>query len=266
MLFLSYSKAIRTMKTIIITISLCFCMIASSFAQSANPAAEGFNLAASDQRAIELADDVMESMGGRAAWDDTRFLRWTFFGRRTLLWDKWNGKVRIDFADTDEVYLVDIHTGSGKIWQNGAYLTEPDSIAKYSARAKSIWINDSYWLAMPFKLKDSGVTLKYQGEETRGDTTEHTLQLTFEEVGDTPENKYWVVIDNETKLITSWAFFTQFDDETPRFTTPWVDYNTYDQILLSGNRGRGQLTDIGVFKNIPDQVFESAEAYEVGEW
>lgn len=254
------------MKTIIVTISLFFCLSTRSFAQSTNPPAEGFNLTASDQQAIELADEVVESMGGRTAWDNTRFLRWTFFGRRTLLWDKWTGRVRIDFADSDEVYLVDINTGVGKIWRDGAYLLEPDSIAKYSERAKSIWINDSYWLVMPYKLKDSGVTLKYLGEESRGDTTEHTLQLTFQEVGDTPDNKYWVKVDDESKLITSWEFFTQFDDIEPRFMTPWADYKIYGKILLSGNRGRGQLTDIGVYEHVPDGVFESAESYEVGEW
>lgn len=254
------------MKTIFVSISLFFCLYTLSFAQSANPPAEGFNLTASDQRAIALADEVMESMGGRTAWDNTRFLRWTFFGRRTLLWDKWTGRVRIDFTDSDEVYLVDINTGAGNIWRDGAYLVEPDSIAKYSERAKSIWINDAYWLVMPYKLKDSGVTLKYLGEETRGDTTEHTLQLTFEGVGDTPENKYWVKINNDSKLITSWSFFTQFSDENPRFTTPWAGYNTFGKILLSGDRGRGQLTDIGVFENVPDKVFESADAYQIGEW
>ena len=254
------------MKAFLTTIFVFFSLISLSFAQSDNPPAEGFNNDASDQRAIELADEVMESMGGRLAWDNTRFIRWTFFGRRTLLWDKWTGNVRIDFADTDEVYLVDINTGEGKIWQDGTYLTEEDSITKYTARAKSIWINDSYWLVMPYKLKDSGVTLKYLGEETRGDTIEHTLQLTFEGVGDTPENKYWVKIDNDNKLITEWLFYTQFNDDEPRFATPWADYSTYGNILLSGNRGRGQLTDIGVFEYVPDQVFESAKKYEIGEW
>lgn len=254
------------MKTFLTTITVFFCLLTFSFAQSANPPAEGFNNAASDQRAIELADEVMESMGGRLAWDNTRFIRWTFFGRRTLLWDKWTGNLRIDFIDTDEVYLVDINTGEGKIWQNGAYLIEADSIAKYSMRAKSIWINDSYWLVMPYKLKDSGVTLKHIKGEAIGDTTEQILQLTFEEVGDTPENKYWIKINNGSKLVTEWSFYTRFDDKEPRFTTPWADYRLYGKILLSGNRGRGQLTDIGVFENVPDRVFESAEKYEIGEW
>lgn len=254
------------MKALFVTVCLFVSLSFTANTQSENPPAENFNAEASDQRAIELADDVMKSMGGRTAWDNTRFIRWTFFGRRTLLWDKWTGQVRIDFTDTDEVYLVNINTNEGKIWQDGAYLTVPDSIAKYSSRAKSIWINDSYWLVMPYKLKDSGVTLKYLGEETKGDTLQHTLQMTFENVGDTPDNKYWVVIDDETKLVSDWVFYTKFDDEEPRFSTPWADYQTHGNIMLSGNRGRGQLTNIGVFTSVPEQVFETAEAYEISKW
>ena len=37
-----------------------------------NPPAPGFDLAGSDPRAIAVADQVMERMGGREAWDRTR--------------------------------------------------------------------------------------------------------------------------------------------------------------------------------------------------
>lgn len=235
-------------------------------AQSDNPAADGFNTKASDAKAIEIADQVMESMGGRAAWDNTRYLRWTFFGRRTLLWDKWTGSVRIDFVEDGKVQLVNIHTGEGKAWKNGEYVSEPDSLAKELALAKSIWINDSYWLCMPFKLKDSGVTLKYLGDEGAADSLAHKLQLTFEEVGDTPENKYWVYVDVDTKLVNAWSFFTQYGDESPRFTTPWIDYERKGQVLLSGNRGRGKLTDIAVFTEIPEEVFEMADPIDMSSW
>ena len=148
----------RYMKNVILLLflSLPFILIA----QSENPPAEGFNAAASDTKAIAIADQVMTSLGGRTAWDNTRFIRWTFFGRRTLLWDKWTGQVRIDFTESDEVHLVNIHTGVGKVWRNGRYRTQADSLAEGLSSAKSIWINDSYWLCMPFTLKDSGVTLK----------------------------------------------------------------------------------------------------------
>ncbi|MEL6655067.1 MAG: hypothetical protein AAFP77_14415 [Bacteroidota bacterium] len=245
-------------------IGLVFC--ASLTAQSSNPPAEGFNAAASDQQAIEIADEVMEAMGGREAYDNTRFIRWTFFGRRTLLWDKWTGRVRIDLVDDGQVMLVNIHTNEGKLWRNGVYETNPDTTAQYLQRATSIWINDSYWLVMPYKLKDSGVTLKYLGTEGAADSLEHKLQLTFEEVGDTPDNKYWVMVADDTKLVTSWSFFTRFDDKSARFATPWADYEQKGDILLSGNRGRGQLTDIGVFEVVPDAVFEEATPYDISSW
>jgi len=114
-----------------------------------NPAAEGFNLAGSDARAIALADAVMAAQGGRAAWDETRYLSWNFFGRRQLLWDKWTGDVRIDFVGKPTVLLVNVNTGLGQAQIDGVVQTHPDSLAKYAAMARSIWINDSYWLFMP---------------------------------------------------------------------------------------------------------------------
>ena len=64
----------------------------SSEAIETNPPAPGFNTN-SDAKAIEIADQVMEAMGGRKNWDDTRYLFWNFFGVRTLLWDKQSGDV-----------------------------------------------------------------------------------------------------------------------------------------------------------------------------
>ncbi len=50
-----------------------------------NPPMEGFNLEASDAKAIEIADAVMQSMGGRANWDQARYLSWGF-GKDDQLW------------------------------------------------------------------------------------------------------------------------------------------------------------------------------------
>lgn len=66
-----------------------------------NPPAEGFNEANSDPYAITLADEVMEAMGGRKAWDNTRIIQWTFFGSRTLTWDKWEKRARIESHRSD---------------------------------------------------------------------------------------------------------------------------------------------------------------------
>ena len=69
-----------------------------------NPPAEGFNAEESSPFAVILADQVMNSMGGRKAWDDTNVLYWNFFGARTLLWDKEN-KHHSEAINTFNIYL-----------------------------------------------------------------------------------------------------------------------------------------------------------------
>ena len=222
-----------------------------------NPAAEGFNLLGSDARAVSLADEVMEAQGGRQAWDETRYLGWTFFGRRKLLWDKWTGDVRIEVIGQPTVYLVNVNTRTGRVQKDGLELTQPDSLAKYVEQGIRIWINDSYWLCMPYKLKDSGLTLRYLGDTllTAAGQEAHWLELTFAGVGVTPDNKYHVAVDKTSRLVTEWRFFTRYDDPSPRFSTPWADYQLYGRILLSGNRGEWQLSDISAPERVDPRVF-----------
>jgi len=231
-----------------------------------NPALPGFNEEASDPEAIAIADGVMEAMGGRAAWDSTRYLSWVFFGNRRLTWDKFTSDVRIDqFKDSDMKILLNVNTGKGKVYKEGQELTQPDSVAKYLERGKRIWINDSYWLVMPFKLKDTGVTLAYQGEGKAQDSTAvEVLQLTFEDVGVTPQNKYLVCVDKETSLICEWSYFPTAEDEEPRFTMPWNDYKKHGNIMLSGDRGERHLTNIMVLGDVPESTFTSFDEPNLG--
>ncbi len=53
-----------------------------------NPADPKFDLAHSDPAAVEPADSIMLAMGGRAAWNDIRFVRWQPASARTIFWDK----------------------------------------------------------------------------------------------------------------------------------------------------------------------------------
>ncbi len=221
-----------------------------------NPAAPGFNEAASDPEAIAIADEVMEAMGGRAAWDRTQFIYWSFFGRRTLLWDKFNQRVRINVPGDSMLYLIDLAEGTGMVMKNGEALEQLDSLAKYVKQGQSIWINDAYWLVMPYKLKDSGVTLKYVGQgTTQNGKTAEVVMLTFERVGDTPQNKYKVYVDPESKLVIQWDFYSDAADEQPRFTTPWEGYQDFHGILLSAGRGENSLSEIAVYSKVPTTAF-----------
>jgi plasmid maintenance system killer protein len=221
-----------------------------------NPAATGFDIEGSDKKAIDIADQVMEAMGGRKAWDDTRYISWQFFNSRKLWWDKWTGDVRVESLKSDLKILVNIHDLTGKVYKDSAIYSNGDSLDYYLNRGKSMWINDAYWLVMPYKLKDSGVTLKYIKEDTTqvGDLSE-VLQLSFESVGDTPENHYEVWVDKQSNLVTQWAFYRNDTVTTPNFITPWEDYKRHGQVLLSGGRGKGELTQINISDSLSIDIF-----------
>jgi hypothetical protein len=221
-----------------------------------NPSAPGFNLEGSDAKAIAIADEVMAKLGGWENWDRTRYITWKFFGRRLHVWDKWTGNIRVERGD--EIILMNLHTKKGRAWKGDEEITHPDSLEKSLKAGYGAWVNDSYWMFMPYKLKDSGVTLKYAGDDTMaGGRPAEVLELTFEEVGLTPQNKYRVYVDKETRLIGQWDFFTNASDEKPRMSTPWTNWQQYGNILLSDDRGRGKHTDIAVFNELPASVFES---------
>ena len=221
-----------------------------------NPAAEGFDLEHSDPAAIQLADSIMAAMGGRENWDKTRFISWNFFGVRDLTWDKHSGRVRIESPKDTSVYLVNITTGEGKVKYHGKEITEADTLKKLLARAKGIWINDSYWLTMPFKLKDSGVTLKYFGEDTLKNEHYNILELTFKEVGDTPENKYRLYVGIKDKMIKHWAYFNDAKKDTANFIRPWDNYQKYGNVLLSADRSdNGGPKNVKVEETLSDKLF-----------
>jgi hypothetical protein len=90
---------------------------------------------------------------------------------------------------------------------------------------------------MPFKLKDNGVTLKYLGEDTlmNGDRC-NSLQLTFQEVGDTPQSKYLVYVDLKDNLVKQWAYFSNATQDSANFLRRWDNYKRYGKILLSADR------------------------------
>jgi hypothetical protein len=59
-------------------------------------------------------------------------------------------------------------------------------------------------------------------EQLPNGTTADILQLTFNAVGVTPENKYWLYVEDH--LIKQWAYYQNFKDSEPKFLKPWNNY------------------------------------------
>lgn len=250
------------MKTLLVAFSLTFLIWSCSSKpeikslSEQNPAVEGFDLEGSDPSAIQLADSIMHAMGGRENWDKTRFISWTFNNRRDLVWDKYTGKVRIYSKPDSATYLVNMNTGEGRVKMKNTEITEADSLKKLVDKAMSIWMNDSYWLVMPFKLKDSGVTIKYMGEDTLKGGRFNTLVLTFKEVGVTPQNKYKLYVDIKEKLVRNWAYYSNATQDTANFIRPWDNYQKYGNILLSADRSdKAGPSNVKVDETLPDAMF-----------
>jgi len=218
---------------------ILFCSI-QAFAQVA---------ANSDVRENELIEQCLTAMGGKQAWDNTKIIQWDFFGKRRLIWDKFNQDVIIEKIGNTNPYKiwVNLTTKQGKAFVNNTWVEHPDSIKVWMNKGYEIWVNDAYWLVMPYKLKDNGVNLKYLGYKKNSKQADcEVIELTFNNVGVTPENKYHIYFDNNTHLICEWSYFEKFTDNEPKMTTPWENYQKYGNILLSSNRGKFNLDIISV--------------------
>jgi hypothetical protein len=220
----------------------------------------------SDPRAVELADHLLERLGGRQAWEAVHFIRFTFADFRTHHWDKWTGRHRLEYSDRQgDRYLVldDVDSRQGRAWKNGEPLAG-DELAKALEGSYAAWVNDTYWLLMPYKLRDPGVTLSYAGEETLDGNLYDKVMLTFDGVGLTPGDRYWAYLNRETGLMDRWAYILQsYPPERPATAWLWEDWKRYGGILLSSRRvsveGERELplSGIAVTDSMPDAVFDS---------
>ncbi|GGF71227.1 hypothetical protein [Wenyingzhuangia marina] len=211
----------------------------------------------SSKKAKEIALEVMEQMGGVKNWNNTHFIKWDF-GKRTLYWDKWSGDVRVENPEQNLVVLVNINTLKGKSFKNGVLVEDTEKAQKLLQQGKEWWINDSYWLVMPWKLLDPGVNLKYiETEKLPDGHTADVLQMTFENVGVTPENKYLIYVDQQEHLVKQWSYFPNFNDKTPKFTMAWNNYQKAGNILLSFDRLNGTFgpKNVVVSKQVDNKIF-----------
>ena len=224
------------------------------------PVAEGFDTAGSDAKAVAIADRVMREMGGYDAWRNTHFLAWSFFGGQYQIWDKYTG----DFHWEKDTLVANynLNTKMGHVYSRGQDISASPAGQKTLERLSAIWINNSYWLVMPFKLKDSGVTLTYKGEgKTMDGAVADVLQMTFKNVGVTPQNRYEVLVNRATGLVDEWAYFANATDPQPAFRRRWNEYEKHGALLLAAGRSDaakpGRLDNIAAAQSLPAEVMTS---------
>ena len=218
--------------------------IAGGLLAAAGASAPAFDPSRSDPRAIALADLTMQAMGGQAAWERTRFIHFAFavekggtrVARRVHLWDRWRGRLRYENTDKEGVpfvVLLDLNDRQGEAYRGGAPL-ERAAAKPLLDQAYEAWINDTYWLLMPYKMKDPGVRLQYAGEVSEEGHVYDRVLVTFDHVGLTPGDRYWAHLNRKTHLMDRWSYILQ--DDPPRSAPTiwdWRNWSRYGGILLS---------------------------------
>lgn len=210
-----------------------------------------------DDRSTKISSDVVKAMGGMDAYNKINGISWTFFGSRRLWWDKQKSRVRIESPKDTSVYIVNLNTLQGRYFKNGVEVKDAAVLEEKMKEGKSIWINDSYWLVMPFKLRDQGVHLKYVRQDTiSGGYAAEVLELTFSGVGNTPDNKYEVYVDDRDNLIKQWAYFKQASQEKPDRIWPWDNYKDHNGVLISDERSdKSGPSKVKVYDKIKEDLF-----------
>ncbi len=201
-------------------------------------ARQGGEQPSSDARAVAVADQVMASLGGKTAWEELRGLRWSFGSMlgdsvrstRRHAWDKRTGQHRVEGVNRQGQSYTIIHTlgdsTAGMAWVNGTRI-EGDSLHKLVKRGYALWVNDSYWMLMPYKLRDPGVTLGYAGDTTMVSGPCDKLALSFHDVGLTPGDHYWVFVNRANHRVERWEMVLEGDSPPPAAYT-WEGWEQHD--------------------------------------
>ncbi|MCH9646795.1 MAG: hypothetical protein K0U98_01075 [Deltaproteobacteria bacterium] len=222
-----------------------------------------------DHRAETLVEKTLQAMGGEEAWDATRFISFSFAGFRTHHWDRELNRHRLEGKKRDGdsyVVLLDLETREGSAWLNGE-VAQGTAAEELLEMAYGAWINDTYWLVMPYKLRDPGVTLKYEDKEKLGEVTYDKVRMTFDGVGLTPGDTYWVYFNPETGLVDHWSYILESYEEgrPPTFWT-WEGWQRFGKVMLptehaqAGSDRKLPMQNVAVYDDLPDAVFESPAA------
>jgi hypothetical protein len=206
-------------------------------AAAAVPAAER------DAKADAAGKELIAAMGGEAAWEKARQFRFDFVvvkdgkavARFAHTWDRYTGDYRLEGTDkAGAPYAVyfNVNTKAGKALVNGVPASGEDNEKRIES-AYGRFINDTYWLLAPWKVFDPGVRLAYDGEKPcpEGGTCD-VLKLSFENVGMTPKDIYWLWLARAPRRMIQWQYVLGGASEEPT-TARWIDWKTLGGVALS---------------------------------
>lgn len=133
-------------------------------------------------------------------------------------WDLRGKRDRVTWKDREGVErdgVIDLETKKARGTVGGKPEADPGAKGNLAERLYGRWVNDTYWLILPLKVLDPGVHREHEGTREHGGKKYEILRLTFDHVGLTPGDTYWLFVEPATKRIERWEMVLEGDKPPP---------------------------------------------------
>jgi hypothetical protein len=252
-----------------------FALILAACSQAAQP---GQNTPAAtaaeshmDSAVARLHGNMVRAMGGTDGWEKARYFEFDFVpvrqgresSRWSHRWDRWKGDYRLSgVRGTDTIVALfnvnDPKAGRVRVNHGDVSAARRDSLLTF---AYARHINDSYWLIMPWKWRDAGVTLTSEGRQTdaKGRSWD-VVKLSFADVGLTPQNQYRAFINPATGLMERWYHYQREGAQPSMYD--WNKWQRFGPIMLATEKpaldGSSMIRfdNVRVLTAVPSRAFE----------
>ncbi|MFD2568298.1 hypothetical protein [Pseudotenacibaculum haliotis] len=135
-------------------------------------------------RADELANKILKAVK-HEAYKNTRYIDWSFGGRRFYKWDKEKHIVEVKWNDA-KVMLHPNDMEKSVAYLKGEEIKNNDNLVK---RAWDLFNNDSFWLVAPHKLFEPGIIRSIEMIDGK-----EALRVKYTTGGTTPGDSYvWIL-------------------------------------------------------------------------
>lgn len=212
-----------------------------------------------DTAVARVHQRMIAAMGGAQGWQRARYFAFDFVvlrdgnevTRRIHRWDRHQGDYRLQWVSgTDTVVTLfnvsDAKAGNVRVNGRAVEGARKDSLL---TAAYARHINDSYWLIMPYKWLDRGVTLTWQGHQTDAQGREwDVVKLTFANVGLTPQNEYLAFLNPQTGLMERWHHFPRAGAQPAIYD--WNKWQRFGPIMLATEKPSPDGSTVIRFDNV----------------
>ena len=198
------------------------------------------NVKAENTNADILANKILKAIKHNA-YKDTRFIEWSFGGRRHFKWDKEKHIADVSW-DTIRVHLYPQNKEKSTVYFNNKLQETTDTIIV--KKAWDIFNNDSFWLVAPHKLFDAGTIRNIVSIDNKD-----ALKVTYTSGGTTPGDSYiWILDENNIPVSYKMNVPSMKMNEVPATWEDWITTESGTLLPTNHSFGNGRNLSMGEVK------------------